>query len=181
MEVAAWLKESKVVPRAFIDDVVPDMIKLDDYKPQETDELLLCVADPKGREQIFNTIIARFPKVPFHGMFMGKRAHTASYGTGCIVCPNALLSNKAQLADFVIVNVYTSIGHDCKVGNFTTFSSHCDITGNVTIGERCFFGSGARVLPGVKIGNDCTIGAGAIVVKDVPDGKTMYAQPARML
>ncbi len=43
------------------------------------------------------------------------------------------------------------------------------------------FGSGCHVLPRVSIGDRCTIGAGAVVVRNVPDGATVYAQPARTL
>jgi maltose O-acetyltransferase len=49
----------------------------------------------------------------------------------------------------------------------------------VTVGARTLIGLGAVVLPGIVIGSDCIIGAGSVVVRDVPDGATVYGNPAR--
>jgi acetyltransferase-like isoleucine patch superfamily enzyme len=51
----------------------------------------------------------------------------------------------------------------------------------VKSGRECLFGSACQVLPRTSIGERCTIGAGAVVVRNVPDGATVYAQPARTL
>jgi hypothetical protein len=39
----------------------------------------------------------------------------------------------------------------------------------------------AVVAPGVTIGNDCAVGAATVVTRDVPDGATVFGNPARVV
>ena len=41
-------------------------------------------------------------------------------------------------------------------------------------------GANATLLPGVVIGRNALVGAGAVVVRDVPDGKVVIGNPARV-
>ena len=76
---------------------------------------------------------------------------------------------------------HLGVGHDAVAGAGSSLSGYVDLLGGVKSGQGCMFGSGAHVLPRVSIGERCTIGAGAVVVRNVPDGATVYAQPARSL
>lgn len=51
---------------------------------------------------------------------------------------------------------------------------------NTFIGENTRIGSNSTILP-VSIGKNCIIGAGSVVTKDVPDGKTVCGNPAKIL
>jgi acetyltransferase-like isoleucine patch superfamily enzyme len=42
-------------------------------------------------------------------------------------------------------------------------------------------GANATLLPGVTIGRNALVGAGAVVVRDVPDGKVVIGNPARII
>ena len=42
-------------------------------------------------------------------------------------------------------------------------------------------GANATLLPGVTIGRNALVGAGAVVVHDVPDGKVVVGNPARII
>ena len=55
-----------------------------------------------------------------------------------------------------------------------------DLRGPV-IGQRAKIGANATLLPGVVIGRDVLVGAGAVVVGDVPDGKVVAGNPARVI
>jgi maltose O-acetyltransferase len=50
----------------------------------------------------------------------------------------------------------------------------------VRIGRNVWIGAGAIILPGVKIGDDALVGAGSVVTRDVPEGVTVFGNPARM-
>lgn len=47
--------------------------------------------------------------------------------------------------------------------------------------ERAKIGANATLLPGVVIGRDALVGAGSVVVEDVPDGKVVVGNPARVV
>ena len=42
-------------------------------------------------------------------------------------------------------------------------------------------GANATILPGVKVGENALVGAGSVVVKDVPEGKVVAGNPARVI
>jgi UDP-2-acetamido-3-amino-2,3-dideoxy-glucuronate N-acetyltransferase len=37
------------------------------------------------------------------------------------------------------------------------------------------------ILPGIRIGRNAMVGAGAVVTRDVPDGKLVVGNPARVV
>lgn len=49
----------------------------------------------------------------------------------------------------------------------------------VRIGRNVWIGGGAIILPGVTIGDDALVGAGSVVTRDVPEGATVFGNPAR--
>ncbi len=53
--------------------------------------------------------------------------------------------------------------------------------GRIVIGDNCYIGAGAIILPGVSIGSNCLVAAGAVVTKDVPSGKVVAGNPARVI
>jgi acetyltransferase-like isoleucine patch superfamily enzyme len=50
-----------------------------------------------------------------------------------------------------------------------------------TIRRSARIGGGAILLPGVEVGAEAFVGAGAVVTKDVPAGKLVVGNPARVL
>jgi len=59
--------------------------------------------------------------------------------------PNAVISQKAKLADKVEVGPYTVIGDNVTIGQGTKIGPHCVIDGNTTIGNNCEIFSGAVI------------------------------------
>ena len=49
------------------------------------------------------------------------------------------------------------------------------------IGKRCFIGANVIVLPGVTIGDSVVVGCGAVVTKNVPSGRIVAGNPARVV
>lgn len=85
------------------------------------------------------------------------------HGTGLVVNPKAVIGARCQLRHGV------TIGHKVKGGPAPI------------IGDDVEFGAGAIVIGGVHVGSGATIGANAVVVKDVPAGRTVVGNPARLL
>ena len=49
------------------------------------------------------------------------------------------------------------------------------------IGRRAKIGANSTLLPGVVIGADALVGAGSVVVRDIPAGKVVVGNPARVI
>ena len=108
-------------------------------------------------------------------------ARSARLGEGVVVCPQSFVSADVVVGDLCAINGNASVGHDVRLGSFSTLSSHVDLTGWVQVEECAFFGSGARVLPKLKIGSGARVGAGAVVMRSVPADTVVYAPPAKRL
>lgn len=152
-----------------------------DYEPQSGDQLLMAIGDPKAKKHLYTELKrkgANFSSLIHPSAVI---ARSAKIGEGVVVCPHAFVSAEAVVGDLCAINGNASVGHDVRLGSFSTLSSHVDLTGWVQIEECVFFGSGARVLPKVKIGAGARIGAGAVVMRTVPPDAVMYAPPAKKL
>lgn len=160
---------------------VPYLGTIPAYIPQSGDQLLMAIGDPKAKK----TLYAEFKNkgASFASLIHPSAviARSAKLGEGVVLCPQAFVSADAVVGDLCAINGNASVGHDVRLGSFSTLSSHVDLTGWVQVDECVFFGSGARVLPKVKIGTGARIGAGAVVMRSVPAETVMYAPPARKL
>lgn len=80
-----------------------------------------------------------------------------------------------------IINIESSVDHDCVLGNGVHICPGARLAGDVHVGDRSWIDIGAAVRQGIQIGSDVVVGAGAAVVNDVPDELTVVGVPARPL
>lgn len=151
------------------------------YRPEPGDALLLGIGNPETKRRLVEQLSAcgaTFAKLVHPTAVL---ARTARVDDGAILCPLSLVSAHGNVGRFVTVNALSSVGHDAKVGTFSTLSAHVDLTGFVQLGESVMVGTGAKVVPGVRVGDGAVIGAGATVYRNVPAGATVYSAPAKLL
>jgi serine acetyltransferase len=72
-----------------------------------------------------------------------------------------------------------AIGHDCRLGDYSSFSPGANLGGHTSIGEFSEIGIGASTVQSVKIGSNVKLGAGAVVSKSLPDNCTAIGIPAK--
>ena len=142
--------------------------------------VVVALADPAIRRDVVGTVEndqINFPVMIHPRSLPGSRGN--KYGKGTLITAGCILTTGIELGDFVIVNLSSTIGHDAKIGNYTSVMPGCNISGGVTIGAGSLIGTGAQVLQYLNIGNDCKIGAGAVVTKSVGDHQTYVGIPAK--
>ena len=95
----------------------------------------------------------------------------ADVGTDVTLSPGTVVFAQST----VTTNIHDSVIHD-----FASIMPLASISGSVEVGERAFVGTGAAVRQGLHLGADSTVGMGAVVLNDVPQGATVFGNPARV-
>ncbi|MCA3425458.1 MAG: acetyltransferase, partial [Roseomonas sp.] len=107
-------------------------------------------------------------------------------GPGAILCPFAIVQSNSRIGRYFHANSYSSIAHDCVVGDYVTLGPRATCNGRGRIGNHAYIGSGAVIREGTPeramvIGDRAIVGMGAIVTKPVAAGSTVIGNPARLL
>lgn len=100
-------------------------------------------------------------------------------GEGSVICSGAALDTNTKYGRHVQAGFNVIVGHDAKVGDFTSLSPLCAISGDCEVGDRVLIGVAATVMLGRRVGNDVIVGSNGTVARDVPDGATVKGVPAR--
>jgi sugar O-acyltransferase (sialic acid O-acetyltransferase NeuD family) len=100
-------------------------------------------------------------------------------GDGMVACAHASVTTNITMGRHVHLNLNSTVGHDCVIGDFVTIYPGANISGSVIIGDGVEIGTGASVIQGVTIGKGTVIGAGAVVTRDLPEHVVAVGAPAR--
>lgn len=175
----------------FIDDFVAeapfyqsetlhfDSIK-DRFKNLDDLEGIVAVGEPAHREMLskrFDDIGVRLATIIDKTALISP---TAIIGEGSIVCEFSTIHADVELGRSVLVQPYSDVGHDIKVGNYSVLSSNCSPGGGSVFGDRVYVGMNATSKEKITVGNDSIIAMGASVFRDVEAGSTVIGNPARV-
>lgn len=105
-------------------------------------------------------------------------------GSGAILSPFVTVTSNTKIGRYFHANTYSSVAHDCTIGDFVTFGPGVKCNGNVCIEDHAYIGSGALIKQGsfqkpLTIGRGAIVGMGAVVTKSVAPGETVIGNPAR--
>lgn len=103
----------------------------------------------------------------------------AKVGVDVILCPYTIVTCNTVIGSHVMFNLYSSMGHDSQVGDYSSLMCYVDIAGDVHIGDHTFWGNCSLAIPGSRIGDYVTVGAGAVILKTVETGQTVVGVPAK--
>jgi sugar O-acyltransferase (sialic acid O-acetyltransferase NeuD family) len=100
-------------------------------------------------------------------------------GEGSIITAGCILSYNIKLGKHSHLNLKTTVGHDCIIGDYFTTSPSVNISGNCTIGKEVFIGVGTSLRENIKICDNVTIGMGSIVLNNILEEGTYFGLPAK--
>lgn len=145
--------------------------------------LVLAFGDPARKSLVagkINSSRVHYPVIRHPSVILQDEA-TITIGAGSILCAGSILTTDIQIGKHVLINLNCTLGHDTRVGDFTSVMPGVNVAGEVEIGRAVLVGSGANILNRVKIGDNSKVGMGAAVIHDVEPGKTVVGVPAKYI
>lgn len=170
--------------KGTIVDGLPVLGNIDDLnRGDEPMAITLAVADPSVRKEIRERIRSKgtsFPTLVHPSANIGDLARN-HFEEGVLITAGNIFTTSVYVHSFTIINIHCTIGHDVRIGPFSTIMPGCSVSGAVTVGSEVLIGSGARLLPGISVGDRSKVGAGAVLLEDVPRGVTVVGVPAKVV
>jgi sugar O-acyltransferase (sialic acid O-acetyltransferase NeuD family) len=105
----------------------------------------------------------------------------ANIGEGSIVTANCVITCNIKIGKQAHLNLGTTIGHDCVIGDYFTTAPSVNLSGNCEIGDSVYIGTNACVKQGIVICDNVTIGMGSVVVKDIKESGVAYGNPCKLV
>jgi sugar O-acyltransferase (sialic acid O-acetyltransferase NeuD family) len=153
---------------------------LSEFDP-ENYEVVVAIANPIVREQFVN----KLPKNTKYFTMIHKSAQlldsNIKIGEGSIICANVVLTTNINLGNHAQLNLLSSVGHDCVVGDYFTTAPGAKISGNCCIGNRVYIGTNGSVKEKTKICDDVIIGLNGGVIKDIEIPGTYVGCPTKRI
>jgi len=143
---------------------------------------IVAVGEPTSREKAVRECAgARFATLEHPSV--ERSSMNVRIGEGSIICCGSILTVDIDISRHVHVNLHCTIGHDVRIGEFTTLAPGVHVSGNVHIGRSVYIGTGASIINGTEahplvIGHGAVIGAGAVVICNVEPGCLYAGVPA---
>lgn len=171
--------------RFFVDDEYysnndDNIFPISKFDPQEY-EIVIAVGNPKARKSIVESLPSEtkyfthiHPSAQIHG-------NDVQIGEGSIICAGTILTTNIVLGKHTHLNLQTTIGHDCRIGDYFTTAPGSKISGNCKIGTCVYFGTNSSVREKITIWDDVTVGLNSGVVKDITESGIYGGLPAKLL
>lgn len=178
-------------PIGFIDDNVPAGTEVKGLKVMgglsviqkmtSITNVILAVGSPLVKQRLEEQLLKHsvyFPKL-IHPSVILQDSSSITVGAGSIITAGCILTTDIYIGKHVLINLNTTVGHDCTIEDYTSVMCGVNIAGSVNIGRSVFIGSGANILNQASLGESCTVGMGAVVLKDVLQHTTVAGVPAK--
>lgn len=115
--------------------------------------------------------------------------HNVSIGTLSVIEHHVCIGNDVRIHSQVFVPEYSEIEDEAWLGpNVVLTNAKYPLSPGVkeslkgpVIRKRAKIGANVTILPGITVGENAVVGAGSVVVADVPDGKVVVGNPARVI
>ena len=143
---------------------------------------LLGVGNPLVRHKLsmeFSGIGGQLTSVVSPNAVVG--VYEVKLGRGVDILAGSIITNDVCIGEGTLINVKSSVHHDCRIGKFCEIGPGTCITGGSILGDFTSVGANSTILPKVKIGSNVTIGSGAVVTADVPDNSVVVGIPGKVI
>lgn len=173
-DVIAFVESDSV----FVDRTVMGVSVIPVSKVLPRSNFVVAVGEPAARKRVVESELVNheFETVIHPTAVLSE---WVSIGQGSIITAGCILTCNITLGQHVQLNLLTTVGHDCVLGDYFTSAPAVNISGNVTTGECVYFGTNSCVRNGISLATDVTVGMGAVLVKDALESGVYVGNPAR--
>ena len=139
---------------------------IDDFDPLQY-KVLIAVGNPADRQKIFKTLPENTRFFSFIHPTAQILGNDIAIGEGSIVCAGSILTTNIVIGKHAHLNLHSTIGHDCRIGDFFTTGPGAKISGKCIIGDRVYVGTNASIREKLSICDDVTVGLNTGIVKSI--------------
>lgn len=146
----------------------------------DKDEAIIGISDPLLRKKV----TTQLPPTTVYPSIIHPKASVSNYaqiGEGAIITAGVIVTVDIIIGKQCQLNLLTTIGHDCVIGDFFTTAPSANISGICNFGDFVYFGTNSAVRQGITICSNVTIGMGANVVKHITEPGVYVGSPAQRL
>lgn len=155
------------------------VIKQSEFDP-ELYGVVIGIGDPQVRKKVVNQLPdeTTYVSLVHPSVVMSE---WVELGEGSVITAGTIITCNIKIGKHAHLNLHTTIGHDCIIGDYFTTAPGAKISGICTFGECVYFGTSACVKQGVTIVDDVVIGMGGVVIKDIEESGVYVGNPLRSL
>jgi len=142
--------------------------------------LVIAIGDPMIKSKIFLSIKndkVKFPVLIHPSCIIGTE--NVTIGEGSIICAGSILTVDISIENHVILNLGCTVGHDTRIGSYSSLMPNVNVSGEVELGEGVYCGTGVKIINQLKVGSNTIIGAGGVVSRSLPSNCTAVGIPAK--
>lgn len=176
-DIACFVERDDFINESKIMGV--DVIPQSKFNPLLYD-VVVAIADPLVRKQIIEKLP---PETTFATIIHPSVIYSqwVEIGEGSIFTAGTILTCNIKIGKHSQLNLHTTVGHDCEIGDYFTTAPGVNISGNIKIGDCVYFGTNAAVKQGLKICDNVLIGMGGIVLNDIVESGVYVGNPIKKL
>ena len=99
-----------------------------------------------------------------------------------MICPGTIVAGgNLKIGKHALLNISSTIGHDCQIKDFFTASPGANISGTCTFGNRVYFGTNSACREKITICDDVIIGMQSSVLRNIIEPGTYVGSPVKKL
>ena len=180
-EILGWIDDG-VSPGAVLNEV-PVLGNISYINRADPCAVVLAIADPHIKEKLFNEIKERNSQISFPIIIhpSSSVSSLSELDEGVIIARFCWVTANTKIGKCVLLNTRCDVGHDSKIGDFSSLMPSVNISGNVTIGKKTYIGVQSALMQGLKVGDESVIGIGSKVMTNVPSNCTVLGNPAKII
>lgn len=180
-EIEGWIDDG--VPSGTIINNLAVLGNIDYIAEVDSGAVVLAIADPNIKEKLYNKIKAENAQIVFPTIIHPSSSVSplSELDEGVIITRFCWVTANTKIGKCVLLNTRCDVGHDSRIGDFSSLMPSVNISGNVTIGKKVYIGVQSALLQGLSIGDSAIIGMGSKVMTNVPTNCTVLGNPAKII